>query len=214
LPTRPILRPVVRSFTAREAKKAAAHARQGGHAVYWENESRARLVLPLPDDDDPMDLALWSVLDLGKLRYEVPRRGIFKGLATTLVPPDCHGIVRRRAERDRVHRGAKHTVHLDCLACGACCRENKVELDRTDIERFDAAGRSDLRKAPYARKKDGKVFLLLTRERACLHLRSDNCCGIYEMRPGMCRDFPMGSECCLSARAEELGIFDGARLAD
>jgi Fe-S-cluster containining protein len=44
----------------------------------------------------------------------------------------------------------------------------------------------------------------------CRHLGKDNKCAIYPIRPDACSQFPMGSECCLFAREEELGILDGA----
>jgi Fe-S-cluster containining protein len=157
-----------------------------------------------------MDLALFSILDLGKQRYEIISEGVGRGLATTLVPPDCNDIVRRRAERDRVHRGHVHPTNFDCLACGACCRNNRVELDDGDVARFRNSGRDELLKMPYARRHDGKLVMRLVDEGRCTHLGRGNRCGIYELRPTMCRDFPVASECCLSARAEEFALHDGA----
>jgi Fe-S-cluster containining protein len=112
--------------------------------------------------------------------------------------------------RDLVHPGATKAVRLDCLDCGACCHSNRVELEPADVERLREAGRTDLLRMPYARKIDGKLVFRLDEKRACRHLLRDNRCRIYELRPSMCRVFPMASECCLSARAEELGIWDGA----
>ena len=164
----------------------------------------------MPKDDDPMDLSLYAILDLGKQRYEVSLRGVTKGLATTLVPRDCLDIVRQRIERDRNHTGATREITLDCLECGACCYSNQVELDEQDVERFHRGGRPELASMPYARRKNGKLVLRLAADRGCLQLGVDNRCSIYAMRPEMCRSFPVGSECCLSARAEDLGIYDGA----
>jgi uncharacterized protein len=205
-----VVRPVVRSFHRRQIRQAAAYARQGGHVVLWDTPQRARLVVPVPAENEPMDLGEWSILDLGKSRYEVVRRGVLAGLAISPVPKDCLGIVRDRAARDLVHAGPTRHLLLDCLACGACCRENSVHLDSADIRRFERADRAELTRMPYARRRDGKLTLRLTKERRCRLLGRDNRCGIYEIRPEMCRVFPMGSECCLSARAEEFGIYDGA----
>lgn len=210
---RAVVRPVVRSFSLRQAGEAAAFVQRGGHAVVWDTPNRARLVVGVPDKSSPADLGEWAILDLGRLRYGVARSGAFQGLAVSRVPADCNGIVRRRAERDRIHPGPTKRILLDCLACGACCRENKVELERRDIERFEQANLAKLTKMPYARRQDGKLVLRLTKDRRCLHLARDNRCGIYEVRPEMCRVFPVGSECCLSARAEEFGLFDGATPA-
>jgi len=209
VPAATIERPIVRSFAARQMGLAAEHVRRGGHAVVWERPNRARLLVPRPDESDLTDLAYFSILDLGKLNYDIVARGAARGLATTLVPPDCHGIVKRRVERDSVHAGATRRIALDCLQCGACCYANRVVLDRTDVARFHEAGRNDLMRMPYARRSNGKLVLRLTRDKACMQLRPDNRCRIYDLRPDMCRVFPAGSECCLSARSEELGIVDG-----
>src|SRR3954463_2325047 len=120
VPATRIVRPVVRSFSLRQVREAAAVARKGGHVVLWETPKRARLVVPAPDVNDPMDLGEWSILDLGKCDYEIVRRGVLKGLATSPVPKDCHGIVRDRAARDSAHPGPTRSLLLDCLACGAC----------------------------------------------------------------------------------------------
>lgn len=203
-------RPIVRQFLHAFAARAARHVRQGGHAVVWEPGERARLVFQVPDDDDVMDLGYWSLLDLGKHRYERATSGPYKGLATALVPRDCHDIVRRRAERDSVWPGATKRSRFDCLRCGACCRDNRVELDRADIARFRAAGAEHLSRRPYARKEaGGKIVLSLLRSKACRHLGRDNKCGIYTLRPAACSQFPVGSECCLISREEELGVVDG-----
>ncbi len=206
-----VIRPVVRSFSVRQLRLAAEHVRAGGHAVLWERPARARLLLPAPNDDDPMDLALHSILDLGKQRYEISQRGVTKGLATTLVPRDCNRIVRERIERDKHHATPTHEISFNCLECAACCYSNHVVLDADDIERFRRDGRPELAGMPYARRKNGKLALRLAKDGACLQLGIDNRCSIYPIRPAMCRTFPVGSECCLSARAEDLGIYDGAR---
>lgn len=206
-------RPVVRSFSIRAVRQAAAHIGQGGHAIVWDGPRRARLVVPFFADDDDEDLGWWSILDLRKQRYSTVRSGALEGFIETLVPPDCHDIVRRRVDRDAIHRGSRHRVRLDCLACGACCRDNEVFLDDRDLERFARGLHPELARPPYARRRRGKLLMRPNHDRACRHLRSDNRCAIYALRPGMCREFRIGSECCLSARAEELDIWDGARAA-
>jgi Fe-S-cluster containining protein len=206
-----IHRAIVRSFSARERRQAAEHARAGGHAVLWERPSEARLVLPPPDESDPKDLALHSILDLGQKRYTISRRGVTKGLAIVRVGRDRYDIVRQRIARDKHHTGATREITLDCLACGACCYSNEVVLGEDDVRRFERAGRPELGAMPYARRKNGKLMLRLASDGGCLQLGADNRCSIYGIRPDMCRTFPVGSECCLSARAEDFGIYDGAR---
>lgn len=206
-----VVRPVVCAFHRHERRLAAEHVRAGGHAVIWEGPARARLLLPAPDENDPHDLALYSILDLGKEHYEISRRGVTKGLATALVNRDCNDIVRARIDRDRYHAGATRELTLDCTECAACCYSNEVVLDENDIARFDRAGRSELSKMPYARKRNGKLMLRLAPDGGCLQLGPGNRCNIYDIRPEMCRAFPVGSECCLSTRADDLGLYDGAR---
>ena len=185
-----VLRPVVRSYTLPHLERAAAWVRAGGHAVVWIAARKARFVFPRPRKGDELDLGWWAVLDMGKSTYRVARRGPFEGMAFIAVPHDCYSIVRERAERDSIHADATRAIELDCLTCAACCKDNCVELEDQDVERFEQAGRGELLRPPYARRRDGRVTLIL--------------------RKDACSTFPAGSECCLSSREEELGILDGA----
>jgi uncharacterized protein len=206
----PVLRPIVRSFKPKYVKEAAAHVRAGGHAVIWEQEKRAVLVFPKPADDNPDDFGAWAIYDLGKWRWHSHTKGTFKGLASTLVPRDCLWIVKRRAERDSMHPGATRKVAFDCTKCAACCQDNEVILQPEDLQRFRDGGRPDLAKPPFSKRhKDGRVLLTLLENKKCRHLKRDNKCGIYEIRPHPCREFPMGTECCLNARWDVLKLHDG-----
>ena len=202
----------MRQFKEKYAREIAAHVRGGGHAVVWESAGppRANLVFPAPRDDDDHDLAVWSLLDMGKSRWKLIDKGPLRGFGTSLVPRDCHEIVRHRAERDSVHAGTRRVMELDCLACGACCKDNEVVLNDVDVERFRDAGRPDLARPPFARTRDGKLVLTLLRSKSCKQLMPDNKCAIYAIRPDACSMFPMASEPCLFSREEELGIADGA----
>lgn len=184
--------------------------RAGGHAVVWIAPRKARLVFARPAGKDEDDLGYWSVLDLGRTDYRLARRGPFEGLAYIPVPHDCYAIVRARVVRDSIHPGATRAIDLDCLDCGACCKDNRVILDDVDVERFQKAGRGDLARPPYAKRDDGSIVLVLRKDKCCKHLAADNKCGIYGIRPDACSTFPVGSECCLSSREEEMGIVDGA----
>jgi hypothetical protein len=202
------LRPVVRSFKQRFSKNAAEFVRSGGHAIVWESERRARIVFQEPRTEE--DFGAWAIYDLGKSSWQVHHSGTFEGLASALVPRDCIWIVKRRVERDSIHKGPKRKVAFDCTTCAACCRDNEVILQNGDAERFTAAGRDDLLHPPMAQKRDdGRVVLTLLGDGRCRHLGGDNRCGVYEIRPLACSEFPMGSECCLYAREEELEIYDG-----
>jgi hypothetical protein len=204
-------RPIVRSFKLPFLEEAAAWVREGGHAVVWLSSRKARLVFARPRPGDEHDLGYWSALDIGKTEYSVAKRGPFAGMAFVRVPHDCYRIMRDRITRDSVHPGPTRRIELDCLACGACCKDNRVELERKDIDRLEQAGRGDLARRPYARREeDGAIVLVLRTDKRCKHLGDDNMCGIYAIRPDACSTFPVGSECCLSSREEEMGIVDGA----
>jgi len=203
-------RPIVRSFKQRYAKDAAAWVRSGGHAVVWNGSRRAVLVFSTPAEGDEEDFGAWAVYDFGKSRWDVHDSGPFAGLASTIVPRECLWIVRRRTERDSEHEGPRRPIAFDCTKCAACCRDNEVILGDVDLERFAKAGRDDLTKPPFAkRRKDGKTVLTLLPTKDCRHLGRDNRCGIYEIRPNSCSEFPMGSECCLYAREDGLKVYDG-----
>lgn len=210
-----VVRPVVRSFKSHFIKQCAAHVRKGGHGVLWENDNRAWLITPVPDDADPLDLALFAIFDMRKQRFERVEKGPLAGLARTLVAPRFHWIVKGRAHRDSVHPGSTRIMRLDCLECGACCIDNEVTLTDEDEARFVAGGRPDLMSPPYARRRDGVLMLsLVPKTKHCKQLQKDNKCKIYEIRPNPCREFPVASEGCLSAREQELNLFDGLERED
>ncbi len=202
-------RPIVRSFKRKYVKEAVAHVRAGGHAVVWESDTRAMLVFTAPPKDDPDDYGAWAVYDMGKFRWHTHDRGAFKGMSTTLIPRDLVWIAKRRTERDSIHPGATRKMDIDCTKCAACCRDNEVILLDSDIQRFKDGGRPELAKLPFAKRVDGRLMLTLLENKRCRHLKRDNRCGIYSLRPHSCSEFPMGSECCLFAREDVLGLFDG-----
>jgi hypothetical protein len=203
------VRPVVRSYAWAYRDRAATWVTQGGHAILWKTPRRARLFFTKPRTGDETDLGWWSILDLGRSEYRVARTGPVAGFAYIRIPHDCYSIVRERITRDAIHPGPTREVDLDCLACGACCRDNRVELEERDVARFETNGRPELAKLPYARRDD-KLVLVLRKDKRCKHLGEDYRCAIYSIRPDACSTFPPASECCLSAREEELGIVDGA----
>jgi uncharacterized protein len=203
-----VVRPVVRSYKWPHLARAASWVKAGGHAVVWISPRKARLVFARPRKGDQSDLGYWSALDLARSDYLVARRGPFEGMAFIKVPHDCYGIVWERVARDSMHEGATREMELDCLACAACCKDNSVEIEEADIRRFADGGRAELARPPYTRRADGKVILVLRKDKRCKHLAADNRCDIYALRPDACSTFPAGSECCLSAREEELGILD------
>ena len=59
---------------------------------------------------------------------------------------------------------------------------------------------------PYSRRRDGKLVLRLAAAIAnASHLADDNKCGIYEIRPEMCRDFPDGERVLLVGALRRIG---------
>ena len=215
MPATEVVRPLVRSFKRKFSKEAAAHVRAGGHAIVWDDDKHAMFVFGRPAEGDDADYGLWGVYDMGKWRWKVIERGALKGLAMINVPRDCLWIVKRRVERDSMHPGTTRKLVLDCTTCAACCQDNEVLLQKADLKRFEAAGRHDLTKAPYSRRRrDGKILLTLLPSKRCRHLATDNRCGIYEIRPFACSEFPAGSECCLFAREDILKIVDGLKPTD
>ncbi len=193
-----VRRPVARSYLPPYIENAVKHVRAGGHAVIRATPSWY-LLLPCDDEGDIPELSAWALLDLGVEQHTRVRTGPAKGLVKARVPAKVRPIVEGWIERDSVERKSVTTVTLDCVACGACCRENDVLLEREDFKRWRDGGREDLAGGDFLRAKKRKLKLLPNGD--CVHLRG-NLCGIYEMRPNNCRAFPAGSECCLFAREE------------
>ncbi|MDF9391765.1 MULTISPECIES: YkgJ family cysteine cluster protein [Methylococcus] len=104
------------------------------------------------------------------------------------IPPDAPACMRWEPAED-----------LDCLSCGACCREayQAVEISaREPLVRLhpelvvSTDGRRKLR-------RDGGRCAALTGGNAPAESYA---CGIYPDRPRTCRDFTRGSANCLDAR--------------
>jgi Fe-S-cluster containining protein len=134
---------------------------------------------------------------------------VAKGLATVRVARAYEHEVEHWCERDSKHREPTRELELDCTTCAACCIDNRVVLDEDDLARLAGDDRPELAKKPWVRTEKGVKLLALDKtSRACVHLREDKLCGIYERRPDNCRWFPAGTEPCLIARREEFGWVD------
>jgi Fe-S-cluster containining protein len=102
--------------------------------------------------------------------------------------------------------GAGHG-ELDCLACGACCREasdGRILVPEADLTRWRRTGREDL-VAQLVPGHFGELAFAYTAEGACVHLgtaESQNACSIYEARGTTCREFEKGSWQCLEFRRD------------
>jgi hypothetical protein len=204
-----VVRPVWRSFQPRFLSRAAAHVRRGGHAVVIRDDGAYDLILGVDDAGKITELGLWTVLALEQQRWRRVKEGPAKGLATARVRAVYEGAVLDWCDRDSIHEGPTRTVDLDCLECGACCHGSNVVLDKPDFDRWKKAGRRDLLDKAYLKRKDGRVTLRFLDSGLCRNLGADNKCAIYTVRPDNCSAFVVGSECCLSAREDTLGIRDG-----
>ncbi len=151
-------------------------------------------MVPRFDKRSQTVLDRWAILDLAKSTYGIARKGPLRGLVTTPVPRGAEDVVRARATRDSIYAKPRRTITLDCRECGACCRNNDVVLTKRDHQRMGK-----------------RIVLRLLKNGDCSELGAGNTCRIYDKRPDACRYFPVGSECCLFAREEELGIVDGYR---
>ena len=198
-----IRRPLWRSFPERSLARAVRHVRGGGHAIVWDMEPRrpvARMLLPCDREGFPLELARWAMLSLHRRGWGVLKEGIARGLALVRVPRKFERSAEAWCKRDAQWPGSVREIRLDCTTCAACCHQNRVILSGPDVARWREAGRSELGTRRYARSEAGKrIVRLVGDHEACIHLR-DRLCGIYPVRPDMCRQFLPGSESCLAAR--------------
>ena len=93
---------------------------------------------------------------------------------------------------------------LDCLTCGACCREA--------YDSVEVGARDPVRKAhPELIIRDGQRLKISRNQNRCTALEGGGSiheeyrCIIYAGRPKTCREFTMGHENCLQAR-RKVGI--------
>jgi uncharacterized protein len=204
-----IRRPVWRSFQPRFLENAVAHVRRGGFAAVFRPDGEMRLLLPRTPGGSLTEMARWALLAIDIRRFGLARTGPARGLFVVRVKPRDRDVIREWCERDGVCPRSTHPVDLDCSACGACCRDNRVVIEKSDALRWRRAGRADLAGRAYLRSSGGTVLLRLLHDGSCVHLTQPrHRCSIYDVRPDNCRAFPVGSEACLAARLESLGIVD------
>ncbi|MDC3955641.1 YkgJ family cysteine cluster protein [Polyangium jinanense] len=207
----PVERPVWRRFRPRRLSRAAAHVRAGGFAAIVDDRDSVQILLGLTEAGKLTELGLCALLTLEQRRFQRVKTGPAAGLALVRVRPRFRPAVLDWCARDTLYEGPTRTMPLDCTTCAACCHGADVRLDAHDLARFRAAGRRDLAGRAYVkRSRDGRVTLRLADDGRCQLLGPDKRCTIYEIRPGDCRAFVAGSEACLSARRETLGLRDGA----
>lgn len=99
---------------------------------------------------------------------------------------------RRSAGDDALFADAHARVfaQTDCRSCAQCCKTHSPLFTERDIRRIAAHLRmrpADFMMQYLQEDTDGDwVF----RQTPCPFLREDNLCGIYEVRPGACREYP------------------------
>ena len=96
---------------------------------------------------------------------------------------------------------------LDCLECGACCRQGsdgRILVPEADLVRWRRIGRADLADA-CVEGHFGEMAFPSRPDGACVHLGSPagvHACSIYEIRGTTCRDFEKGSPQCHEFRRD------------
>ena len=83
---------------------------------------------------------------------------------------------------------------VDCLDCGACCKNYSPRFTGPDIRRIAKHLRlkeTEIISTYLQADEDGDFVL---RSKPCPFLGDDNYCGIYEHRPTDCRRFPYTDE--------------------
>jgi Putative zinc- or iron-chelating domain len=102
-----------------------------------------------------------------------------------------------RVAKKRVSAAARactaRVASLDCLTCGACCRE---AYDTVDVSAREAARLP----AALVESRDGRLHLRRTDGNRCAALEANYSCIVYDARPRTCRDFERGGRHCLDAR--------------
>jgi len=100
----------------------------------------------------------------------------------TLVPEDMPRVV---AEEDQ-----KVWIHIDCTSCAHCCKTMTPTFNAADLKRIAA----HIGMTPKAMKekwlKKDEYGDWVNRDTPCQFLQPDNRCGIYEVRPKDCAEFP------------------------
>lgn len=91
--------------------------------------------------------------------------------------------------RTKPHREELKAGECLCTYCPAkCCRYFALPIDTpTEMEDFEFIRWFLLHDRATAFIENGSWYLLVYTK--CKHLRDDNLCGIYEIRPQVCRDY-------------------------
>lgn len=195
-------RPLWRLFSASQLPAAIRHVRGGGLAVLTKRTWTLLAQGGEPDGDPPV-MVEWAIQAIHCPYWIYENSGAAKGLVRAPIPHKFRDWAREWAERDAAFAGSTHRFTLDCMTCAACCFDNKVILSTPDLYRWGIEGRRDLFEKTKVYRRQRRLPLLPTTA-GCVHLDGLKC-GIYEMRPDMCRDFVPATENCLAARERKYG---------
>ncbi|MCK5846448.1 MAG: YkgJ family cysteine cluster protein [Bacteroidales bacterium] len=79
---------------------------------------------------------------------------------------------------------------IDCLSCGACCKELGPRITDHDVQRMAKGMKMKPSKftEQYLKMDDDDYFAF--NEMPCPFLMPDNYCMVYEHRPKACREYP------------------------
>lgn len=198
-----VLRPVWRAFSPDKLRAAARYAKGGGLAVVKDQRWRLLGDAGPPGEDLP-ELVDWAIRAIEAARWAEVVEGPAKGCVEAAITRDWRKRVQEWIDRDSALPGPTAATSFDCMLCGACCYDNKVVLDEVDVKRFKDGGRADLLKR--LSRRAGLKMLPLARvdDKPCVHLEK-KMCTIYDVRPNMCRDFPVGTEQCITSREDLYG---------
>lgn len=204
-----IVRPIWRRFSARFLANAAAYVHEGGHAAIVSDRGIVDMLLTVDDRGKITEQGQWALLAIEQQRWRRVTSGVALGLAAARASRKFAAVVIDWCERDGGHPGPTRKITFDCTTCAACCHDANVVLSEADLARWRSADLLDLLGRTYVRRdSDGKITLRFAESGRCQHLREDKRCGIYAVRPDNCRVFPAGSEACLAAREDTLGLRD------
>ncbi len=198
-----VVRPLWRGFAPNRFAAAIRHAREGGIAVVKDDRWKLLGDAGPPGEDLPLYVD-WAIRAVEASRWAEIVEGPARGLVEAPITKSWRARVDEWIDRDKAFAGATSQTSFDCMLCGACCFDNRVVLDAEDLARFREGGRADLLKRT-SRKAGLRLLPLLRNDgKPCVHL-TDLKCSIYDVRPNMCRDFPVGTEQCMTSREDKYG---------
>lgn len=127
-----------------------------------------------------MEIDLEKIREYAKARKE--ENGQFKASLRSIPTQQVDRLVQQLNE--------KISAHIDCTACGNCCKQLEPPLDTAETERLAKLKKISLLafKEDYvAKEADTNIHFLKCQP--CIFL-AENTCSIYSQRPASCADYP------------------------